>query len=609
MQSLIQMMGKLSAPGIKCSFPNCSCHSGSDSIISLKACAACDIVGYCCKQSQTSDWRRHKKMCIGFRHFKDEANLLNNQQKSALNSISLELPSIAEEYLGKYGSGIHILMHTSYIDSALKATRDMVYNNIIDLTLDGEKTQRDLLKRWQEISPNLFEFIENAKIGDIFLKNTYASYQPGAPQQFRNTPLSEPAVLKNGTTVIDIGFVDFGIAFDSIDSIDFKGSPVTVFGYEMEPFCVAKSMVMMEMIKDVDVNTRSVVEVWLSSLWSKSTLHAFKKATRSVLHSTVTIEEKVERIVQFWNQSQKMTSKSALQFQIQAVMRTGLSDFAMDCCSLALQEDRVRFLRYFLTKALYEDETTTVGSVVMNFVNEAIGVNQLFANCFETAPSRIHSRMDPSFKSNSNIVDRTISYFEKNMSKFIRHVRKGTLIFTPKFGVVSGCNQAMIQEIKKKRPYIISWSNVIDYIAPTEFHTIAKQISCKETAHYLHSCNWTSRVYGADIYDINQKVRLYYYSGGLHLIEKGLAFFYGFTRQGVYHFRDVCTTVLGRNFCNRFFKYFFANQDVKCSCFNGNTPLKLPFPFARNVSTAFIIFAYEDTGIEFGQDTYNYMSD
>eukprot|EP00957_Ditylum_brightwellii_P204271 15338449-Ditylum_brightwellii.AAC.1 len=216
---------------------------------------------------------------------------------------------------------------------------------------------------------------------------------------------------------------------------------------------------------------------------------------------------------------------------------------------------------------------------------------------------------DPSFTENSNVIDRTISYFERNMQKFIRHIHNGTLNFIPMLGVAAGSNHVMIQEIREKKPYIISWSNVIDYIQPAEFHQLAKQISCEDTVHYLHSCNWTCRVFGTDIMDLNKACRLHFYSGGLTSIEGGLALHDGFTKQGVYHFRDICTTILGRKYCKQFIKYFFANQDVNCGCFNGNTPLKLSSPLERCNSTAFLMFAYKDTGITFGQDAYDYMSE
>jgi len=57
-------------------------------------------------------------------------------------------------------------------------------------------------------------------LGDIFKSKPYHSYEPNAPQQFRNSPPGEPAVLMNGTTIVEIGFVDFGITFDSIESLN-----------------------------------------------------------------------------------------------------------------------------------------------------------------------------------------------------------------------------------------------------------------------------------------------------------------------------------------------------------------------------------------------------
>ena len=75
-----------------------------------------------------------------------------------------------------------------------------------------------------------------------------------------------PTILENGISVVNIGFVDFGISFDSVGSIDFKGEPVIVIGYDMDPFCVANSMVMITMMKYSAVNAQSIVEVWLSSL-------------------------------------------------------------------------------------------------------------------------------------------------------------------------------------------------------------------------------------------------------------------------------------------------------------------------------------------------------
>ena len=90
-------------------------------------------------------------------------------------------------------------------------------------------------------------------------------------------------VLPNGKRMVEIGFVDFCITFDGIDSLDAEGLPLMVVGYEMEAQCVAKARIMIVMMKDPRVKTREVLEVWLNSLWSKSTFAAFKRATKKII--------------------------------------------------------------------------------------------------------------------------------------------------------------------------------------------------------------------------------------------------------------------------------------------------------------------------------------
>jgi len=363
------------------------------------------------------------------------------------------------------------------------------------------------------------------------------------------------------------------------------------------------------MMQDKQVRARTVVEVWLSSLWSNATFSAFKRATRSILDlADDSLDDRVKVIVKYWSGQKKMSSGDAIQFQMQAVVTNPDTNFAMDCCSLAREVDRVRHLRYSITKALYEDHTTTVGSIVMNTVNEAIGVEQGFESCFEAAPSHIHSPRRGALNG-STVIDRTINFFEKNMGTYMRHIQNGTLIFTPKIGTLSESNRKMIREIKAAQPCIISWSNVVDYIHTQTFHTIAKDMSCEDTAHHLHSCNWTARVFGTDVYDIHLDYHLSVYSTGLAHIELGHALLEGFTKQGTYHFRNIGRMSLGRKFVNKFFQYCFEGQTVNCSCFVGVTPLTTPFPLARNVDAAHIRFVYKETGITFGQDTYDFTID
>jgi hypothetical protein len=584
-------------------------NSGSD----LKSCSRCGFASYCSKYCQSKHWKTHKALCSKLVPYKHFAKDLHPGSKPALCNITFDLPPICEEYKQKYKRAS--LFEIIFLRMGLECTRDMMETNIARLFKE-DCNDEELLQRWQEVSANLYEFLRRARPGDIFRTKEYRPYKPIAPQQFRNTPLAERGVVRNGDRVVDIGFVDFGIIFDSMNQIEAGGEPVVVTGIEAEPFCVAKSTVMMQMIKNRQTSARSVVEVWMSSLWSKSTFNAFKDAAKSVLdtHSNEELDQSVRRIIIFWTKASKLTAAAAIAQQTEATTSSLDARFSMKCCSLSRQKDRVAYLQYFLTKALYEDDAIKkmVGSIVMCSTNPDIGITQSYADAMEAVPSRVFAHMDPDFQKGLGLLERARHYLEFNMERFMKLVRSGAVEFRPTLGIISADSTTLANKIRALNPHTVHWSNVIDYIKPREFHQIAKSISGKETAHFAHSCNWTALVYGTDVYDIikDDKVRLHHFCNGLKVIEITNAFMDGFAKQGSHqHFRSVCEISLARMFVKAYFRYFFEGQNVTCGCVNGITPLKLLSPLARSASPAFFVFAYSDTGISFGANTYDFLSD
>jgi hypothetical protein len=561
-----------------------------------KMCSRCGAAGYCSKECQRSHWVKHKKLCSKLKGHRKAVDSLDPAQKAALCRLVTfdRLPQIHEEYRrgSLEGSGDN---SKEFFKGWLELVQTSVDSSLSDV-LKGENDQARRLSRWKEQSPSLFHFLVSAQPGDVFRNKTYHTYATLPPQHFRNTPLAKAADVRNGDRVVDIGFVDFGIIIDSMEHIVEGGDKVSITGIESEPFCVAKTTIMMQMVKDRSTAVRSVVEVWVSSFWTHKTFAAFKAAAKDVLDRG-NLDPAVRRIVEFWNNAPKMSNMDAMTQQVKGDTR-GASGYVFKCCKLRNERDRADYLRYSTHKALYEDNNTKLGSVVMNLTNENIGVKQNYEDVTEAVPSRVFVKSDPNFRGDLGLLERMRHYFETQVGCFMRLVRSGTLDFKPTLGVISIDNESLIQRIQAIRPRVIHWSNVIDYINPRDFHTVAKTISGPKTVHYAHSCNWASFVFDVDLFDFfDPSRRLQCFTAGLIEIEEHHGNMDLFMNEGASEYYNLGNRPLLKAHAKSFLQYFFENQDVVCSGFgNKKAPLQIVWPFSRNVDTMFFAFAYSDSG-------------
>lgn len=535
--------------------------------------------------------------------------------KAALARLTLYVPPVHDEYMRRSfgGSPNDSFLVVTHIMEARNLVLRRSLNNVKDVFGSDVNDQQQLLWRWQELSPRLVEFLNGEPApGTVFREKQYVPFRPRGPQQFRNTPLPLEGMVKNGTTIVDIGFVDFGIVFDCLSSVSPQGQPITIDGVDAEPFCVAKAMVMYAMAKDPSNNPRSIVEVWLSSLWSAATSKAFSGAVKKVLRETaVDLDRKVMKILLFWKNHPRISRAKAERFQIGMALEGTDIRFCTRACGLAKERDRTDYVRYHFTKAIYEDESTNIGSPVLCTVDESIGIAQICENAFEAVPFHVFSWLDADIEEDRSLMERVQYYFESQIRQYMTLVQADVIQFVPKLGTLAPENVALLQELAELKPFLVSWSNVIDYMPPDHFHSMARTISCEDTMHYFHSINWGTRTYGVDIYDIYQDSRMNIFSAGVAFWEQSRVMLSSnFEPQGPFHFRNVCSPVLARQFINAFLRYFFEGQDVNCGgFFDGGSPLGLPNPLGRNDATAFLAFAYKESGICFPRNSYDFTTD
>ncbi len=476
------------------------------------------------------------------------------------------------------------------------------------------------------------QFLSRAKFGDVYTAGPYHPYTDSffrGEQQFRNTPPILPKVITstenpaifNGRNVIEIGFVDFGMSIEIIDCISTEGPPVVIHAFDESALCIAKSLVMIEMMKIPSTEKQSVVEVWVCTLWSLKTLKAFKTALHRLLHGIENesarndMIPRVKAILQLWYRA--ATSKTQIsKYEAIVFWREHhikyWGTFYMHAVNLSDPGDRVDALRYEMIGSIYEDPSIeVVGSITMCLEEPSLSIKQPCESCLEIAPTSIHMG---SRCSDIPFIIRYHRYFETRIETYMKHIRSGSLIFKPSVASIGVRNESVLVGMEALDPCMVGWSNVIDYIKPSDFHIMARRISSKTspTVHYAHSCNWINAVYGTDVIEIQEDKKAAVYEAGYEIYRQSRTHrLHGFCSTPFAHGRNICQPVLLLKCINPFLRFFFGNQsDVSFGSVDGKNPMsEVINPFLRANSAVHFVFSYGPLNYNFGADSYDFMSD
>ena len=158
--------------------------------------------------------------------------------------------------------------------------------------------------------------------------------------------------------------------------------------------------------------------------------------------------------------------------------------------------DRQALCAYFLTGELLLGE---VGSVLMFSLPKgysgAITLNESVFHAIE-----IHIIMKERLRY-ANIVVAAIETLRTGINRLKRNILDKSIIIDLHLEIVDISRPKILAEIAAFNPYTMSWSNVSDYCKPSDFHTMARQCSGKDTIHFGYSMNWPSRVFGVSVLD------------------------------------------------------------------------------------------------------------
>lgn len=320
-------------------------------------------------------------------------------------------------------------------------------------------------------------------------------------------------VLHLGTTHVGVGFVDLGILLTA-DLRDpptkSHSGPLTFLGVESSPYQVAKTIVIWEMVKQspslMDVSTtekheghlRAILQVWFSSTWDEQTENLVKKALRSVCCSSIeTYPHSVKELLKHW-----LDAESIPLCEARSQMSKSTSTHISAIAHMLRRRDRLALAEYELTRDFCLHHAPFCGNLLMLSCPDGTPPMDLDETLFSALPFK--DIMDVfvdncrTGRAKKSIIDAAEKYAFTKIMILVKRAQMKQIALE----LICGDVKDLTSTIASRRPWTMSWSNVLDYFDYADFHQMARSCSAHgDTIHYGYSMNWSRDVFGTNILD------------------------------------------------------------------------------------------------------------
>lgn len=349
------------------------------------------------------------------------------------------------------------------------------------------------LKRWGPPTPQLQQFLTGTVApGMVYRTKPKVGYQANHFQSFGNTS-PEFISFAYGSTHVGVGFVDLGLLldlqFDKNHSDPSDGS-LKFVGIESCAYSIAKTQVIIEMMRQKR-SSYSVMQVWFSSGWTRSTTESFKSAVDQVLEQYPS-RDSIHQILSSWKEATPISMDDAIRLWRQ---KTDPAKPVIQC-NLTSEIDRVEVCRYILTGDVsLPQEQSSVGSITMFSNPQSVGERARDESMF--------TRITQQFKCNGFLMQSVKEHFMEQIASIARMVQDELIEFEFMLCTMDPEDSETHVTIRKMNAFTMSWSNICDYIPKDKFLQMAKACSGSDTVHYMHSMNWKMEVYGTNVLDFS----------------------------------------------------------------------------------------------------------
>mmetsp|Transcript_9880 Transcript_9880/g.32190 ORF Transcript_9880/g.32190 Transcript_9880/m.32190 type:complete len:591 (+) Transcript_9880:1804-3576(+) len=445
------------------------------------------------------------------------------------------LPKFHEEYPKRAGwpRGVDVAGSRKYLWEAYEHAR--LHPWMFEIMMSNDKyspSPGDVLKRLNG-AVRLSWYTDSSRrpydlcppIRDL-TSGSVPAYDSRISHAFGNQAYRTDALVR-GTAHVAAGFVDMGILLAAkLQDDGTKSGPLRFVGFERSAYAVAKTLAIWEMIAGLEEPSnssalaRAVLQVWFSTTWTRRTSSLFQAATRSALRRRGgTCGDVVRGLLEHWSDSRGVTLRRARSQWLH--QRPGGADRSRIAKFTQLR-DRLAAATYELTGSVgvvsgggVGDSADLVGSIT--FFDNPDGTPPLadVETVFETIPA--HRQVEAATARDSTVFDAIEALHLENIEKLIRWGRSGDVVVELHHKAVEDA----VAQIAALHPWTMSWSNILDYVDPRDFHELARACSIAgDTIHFAYSMNWITEVYGTMIFDYPTEVRKKLLVGTREAIDK-----------------------------------------------------------------------------------------
>lgn len=250
-----------------------------------------------------------------------------------------------------YPIGVDPTFARNYLRLSFEQARGLPY--MMEIPLRQAKFQpdpADIFKRLHNYVWRLDWYL-NAAHGSIYSDEDVMNYGTSQRQNFSNQ-MYRKEILEGGKTHVAIGFVDLGSLLAS--EVRMQGpEPLRFIGYEISAFAVAKTLLIREMLLQQPKSElafanllRSILQVWFSATWTKSTLAIFRLSISTFLARGEVVHADVKALIDHWSSSASVSLEIARAQWSRMFSGGGRSNISR----FLQQQDRIAFARYYFTQ-------------------------------------------------------------------------------------------------------------------------------------------------------------------------------------------------------------------------------------------------------------------